>query len=417
MHLVDQHIHSIHWSDKKLLVACSGGLDSTVLVHALHNNNIKFAVLHVNYQLRGEDSYLDEQFVIDLCKRLQIPFHTVKCPKELLKGDGINLQNAARDFRRALFRQWTELNTNNRVVLAHHLNDQEETFFLQLFRGSGTFGLRGMKMESEQIIRPFLKLSKNDLQEYAESNHISWREDVSNAETAYLRNLFRNKLLPQLHTEIPMLKESIGLFQEKLDDSLQHETVNSGEWIEQVLQRRFIPTEEWKSVNDVGKLLLLKRLDLQSWTLKRLNELFDLKLSAELNSGEYSFFKGTKGVYIRSKYDPPKSWEYKIEKRKPTAPCNENETLVCSPDINVSELRVRSLQPNDKIRLPGLNGQKKAWDLLKEAGIPSQIRSETPVLTLDNQLIWLPGIAVADSPFTKNNNSSALMILLIEKVK
>ena len=417
MHLVDQHINSIHWSDKKLLVACSGGLDSTVLVHALHKHRVKFAVLHVNYQLRGEDSQLDEKAVIDLCKRLQIPFYTVKCPKKLLKGKGINLQSAARDFRRTLFLQWNQLGENNRVVLAHHLDDQEETFFLQHFRGSGTFGLRGMEIESEQLIRPFLKLSKNDLREYAASNLISWREDGSNADSGYLRNLFRNNLLPELHAEIPALKNSIAFFQEKLNESIQYETANSNRWVDQVLQHRFISTEEWESTNEVGKLLLLKRLDLKGWVLKRLNELFHLGLSTELNCGECSFYKGTKGVYIRRKHDAPRSWEYKIEKRKSTVPCNENEILVCSEDLNVSALKLRPVQPNDKIRLPGLNGQKKAGDLLKEAGIPSQIRFEMPVLTLDNQVIWIPGIAVADSPFTKNNNSSTLMILLIEKVK
>lgn len=417
MHLVDRHINSIDWSGKKLLVACSGGVDSVVLVHALHSNKVKFAVLHVNYQLRGHDSDLDEQFVIDLCNRLDIPFRAVKCPKDLLKGEGINLQRAARDFRRKLFQQWNELDKDHRVVLAHHQDDQEETFFLQHFRGSGTFGLRGMENESAQIVRPFLQLSKSELKDYAEQHAISWREDLSNASSGYLRNLFRNELLPKLHAQIPTLTPSIAFFQQKLDESIQNERDLSREWLVKIVSDQFIPTEEWKSANEIRQLLLVKALNLPGWSLKRLNELFGLNLSAEFSCGDYWFYKGTKGVYIRPKQAVVKAWEYKIEKRKPGEPCNENENLLCSADIDLSKLELRPLRKDDKISLPGMSGQKKAWDLLKEAGVPSQIRSEQQVLILENQVIWIPGIAISAFSFTKNGNSSTRIISLIEKVK
>lgn len=417
MHVVEKHIGQLDLPEKKLLVACSGGVDSMVLLHSLQKQKIPFAVLHVNYQLRGADSDLDEQLVKQVCADLKIPFLCVKCPTEITKADGTNLQKAARDFRRKLFSQWTALSANHFVVLAHHLNDQEETFFLQYFRGSGTFGLRGMLAESQQLIRPFLELSKEELRHYAEKTKISWREDQSNAGSNYLRNLFRNEILPKLHAEIPALTESIGTFQKKLNDSIMNETADSEKWISEVLSNQFIPTEEWKASSEVTQLLFVKTLDLPSWSIKRLKDLFRLNLSAELVCNEYWFYKGTKGVYIRPKNRTAKAWECKIEKRKPAKSVPENAKLVCDAEIDQSKFQVQPATKEDKLQLAGMIGQKRVWDLLKEEGIPSQIRSEWPVLSIDNQVIWVPNIAVSDSPFTKKGDSSTITISLIEKVK
>ncbi len=424
MSVVEKHISSFNWKNNKLLLACSGGVDSVVLFHALLSQKIQFAVVHVNYQLRGNDSEEDETFVRNMCSTYGIPLRVFKCPTELTKADnssgsskGKNLQNEARKFRYSLFEQWTAISKKHKVLLAHHQNDQIETFFLQHFRGSGTFGLRGMRLESNQIIRPFLELSKDQLKHYANEKKLEWREDASNSSSNYLRNLFRNEIIPKLQADIPTLTESIVIFQSKLDEAIEFETKHSEKWINEVISHLFIPTEEWQNTAELTKLLLLKELDLPAWFLKRLNEGFRLNLSAELRCEDTWFYKGTKGMYIRNKNAIQKQWEYKIEKSIPEDSCNNNEKLICSAKIDVSQLRLRGLTTNDKIQLAGMNGQKRGWDLLKEAGIPSQIRSEQQVLTLENQVLWIPNIAVSASPFTKKDDSSTITISLIEKMK
>jgi len=417
MSVVEKQLSKFNWKNDKLLLACSGGVDSVILFHALLFQKTPFAVLHVNYQLRENDSEEDEAFVRKLCAENGIPVRVFRCPTGLTKGDGKNLQNEARKFRHTLFKQWTAISENHKVLLAHHKNDQVETFFLQHFRGSGAFGLSGMRIESHQLIRPFLELSKEQLHNYAQERQLKWREDASNSSSNYLRNLFRNEIIPELEEEIPFLIESVLVFQNKLRESIESETRTSEKWIMEVISNQFIPSEEWEEQSELTQLLLLKNLNLPGWFLKRLNEGFCLSLSAELVCESLWFYKGTKGMYIRNKNAIPKQWEYKIGKSQPNSSLQENDALICTAEIDLSKLHLREVTKEDKIQLAGMTGQKRVWDLLKEAGIPSQIRSEWPVLTLDNQVLWIPNIAVSDAPFTKKGDSSTVRISLIEKMK
>jgi tRNA(Ile)-lysidine synthase len=193
MPLVNKALSEFNWKDKELLVSCSGGLDSTVLLHGIVQLGIRPKVLHINYKLRGAESDADEAHVRTLVEYYQLESQIVSCPKERLKGAGINLQAAARDFRRTFYQEWTAKSKQHVVLLGQHADDQIETFFLQLFRGAGMQGLGGMYPERQQLIRPFLNLTKEDLKEYAHSEKVTWREDHSNTEVNYLRNRFRKK--------------------------------------------------------------------------------------------------------------------------------------------------------------------------------------------------------------------------------
>jgi len=416
MSVVENHIAKFNWEEKKLLLACSGGIDSVVLFHALKSQDLPFAVLHVNYQLRGEDSNSDEQFVRNLCSENAVPLRVFHCPTEQTRADGKNLQNEARNFRRKLFMQWTALSQHHYVVLAHHNDDQLETFFLQHFRGSGNFGLAGMDENKGQILRPFLGISKEDIRLYAEQNNLQWREDKSNSSNNYLRNLFRNQLIPALTTEVPNLKESILIFQENLRKENSKTEQEQGKLIDQIIERAEFTFAEWECLGDVGQLLLLRRLDLETWVKGRIDELKYLKLSAEVLTEEIGFYKGRDKVYIRNKTETEKQWEYKTLKSI-TGVSKSNSALCCSPEILEQLLFVRGVKPADKIRLTGMTGRKSVWDLLKSKGVPQQMRSQIPVFECNGEIIWIPGFAISDNPFVKNPDSSTIFITLIEKVK
>ena len=188
-------------------VACSGGVDSMVLLSVLHQLGKTIHVLHVNYHLRGEASDLDQQVIEDFCNQHSIPnsIHSVELSKELENGG--NLQDLARNVRYSFFKE-KALEIHSKIVLAHHADDQLELFLLNIARKSGVMGLSCMLPEYGRIIRPLLPFSKQEILEFAIKEGIVWREDASNQSNKYRRNSIRNVFLPEIEAQLPEFRES-----------------------------------------------------------------------------------------------------------------------------------------------------------------------------------------------------------------
>lgn len=217
---ITQHIiqNWKHLISNPIYVACSGGLDSTVLLSLLHTNNFNVQAIHVNYHLRGEDSNLDEAFIRHFCQERDIPFETKSIELTDQLAEGGNLQQLAREIRYNWFEEIISNNSEAFIFLAHHLDDQVETFFLNLARKSGVMGLASMPSERNNIIRPLLDFSKQELKCFALENNIEWREDASNEANKYRRNFLRNNVLPYLTSQIPELKESVLILIQKFQE-------------------------------------------------------------------------------------------------------------------------------------------------------------------------------------------------------
>ena len=189
----------------KLVLALSGGIDSMVLADLLLKAKVQFVVAHCNFYLRGEESNGDEKFVHEFAEKLGIQcfvkhFETEKYAAE----QGVSIEMAARELRYAWFEELRQQLGYDKIAVAHHADDQAETFFINLLRGAGLNGLKGMKPQNGVIIRPLLWASREQIHQYAVENQIHWREDHTNAESVYLRNKIRNQLLPvfdELHPE------------------------------------------------------------------------------------------------------------------------------------------------------------------------------------------------------------------------
>ena len=181
----------------KLILALSGGIDSMVLADLLLKAKVEFVAAHCNFHLRGEESDGDEIFVCEFAEKNGIHcfvkhFDTEKYAAE----QGVSIEVAARDLRYAWFEELRQQLGYDKIAVAHHADDQAETFFINLLRGAGLNGLKGMKPQNGVIIRPLLWASREQIRKYAVENHIVWREDHTNAESVYLRNKIRNQLLP-----------------------------------------------------------------------------------------------------------------------------------------------------------------------------------------------------------------------------
>lgn len=189
----------------RLILALSGGIDSMVLADLLLKSKVNFVVAHCNFHLRGEESDGDERFVREFAERNGIQCFVKHFDTEQYAAEqGVSIEMAARDLRYAWFEQLRQQLGYDKIAVAHHADDQAETFFINLLRGAGLRGLKGMLPKNGVIIRPLLWASREQIHQYAIENNITWREDHTNAETIYLRNKIRNQLLPafdELHPE------------------------------------------------------------------------------------------------------------------------------------------------------------------------------------------------------------------------
>lgn len=200
------------FKEQKFLLAVSGGADSMALLDLFRLANLSFDVAHVNYHFREEDSDLDMILVKEYCEKHGIIFHL----KDISRADQSemkSLQNWARNIRYDFFFDILKRASLDYIVTAHHLNDELETFLINLSRGSGIKGLSGIPKNENQIIRPLLKFSKKEIYDFVVAHQIEFREDKSNEKNDYLRNKIRNQLSPQIFEIFPNF---LTQFQESL---------------------------------------------------------------------------------------------------------------------------------------------------------------------------------------------------------
>jgi tRNA(Ile)-lysidine synthase len=184
---------------KKLLLATSGGLDSMVLLHLMQNLDFEIAIAHCNFQLRGLESFGDQDFVQEYADQHKIEIFVTQFDTENFAKDyKLSTQVAARELRYDWFYELLETQKFDYILTAHHADDNLETFIINLTRGTGLDGLVGIPEENEKVIRPLLIFSRQEIAHFAKENNITWREDSSNASDKYLRNKIRHNIVPLL---------------------------------------------------------------------------------------------------------------------------------------------------------------------------------------------------------------------------
>ena len=212
-----QHVNAdgLFKKTDKLLIAVSGGVDSMVLCDLCFHAGFNFEIAHCNFQLRGLDSDADEKFVIELALKYNVKYNVVKFDTEKFAADNKqNIQLAARNLRYNWFNDILSNDTSiTNILTAHHTDDNLETILMNFFKGTGIKGLKGIQSNHAgiggKIVRPLLFANKSELVEYAQSNNLKWREDVSNESDKYTRNFFRNQIIPLIENVIPEVKANV----------------------------------------------------------------------------------------------------------------------------------------------------------------------------------------------------------------
>ena len=201
---------------KRILLAVSGGVDSVCLAHYFVRNQTALgiewiALAHVHHGLRKETADRDEAFVKELAHQLKVPLYVRHLDGEALKSSGSVEENARKARYKALFEIAGSPNARAQVIFtAHHANDQAETLLMRIRRGSRLRGLSGIQeFREDGIFRPFLSVTKADIEAYAAKNQLSWCEDETNADTSFSRNSIRHGLLPQIESANPGALEQL----------------------------------------------------------------------------------------------------------------------------------------------------------------------------------------------------------------
>lgn len=212
--------YNLDFASKKAVVAVSTGVDSMVLLRLLEELDLDLVVCHVNHK-RRKASDTEEEFIKKYCEERNIKLYI----KSLEDYDfsNRNFQEEAREIRLEFFKEICSKENASYLFLGHHLNDDIETFFLKLFRGSSIVALSGIKeMYKDKdifILRPLLRSSKDEILEFARNNNIIYFEDESNSKDDYTRNRIRHNIIPEVYLEEPTFNKKFIEFKEILDYS------------------------------------------------------------------------------------------------------------------------------------------------------------------------------------------------------
>ena len=207
-HVSQQHLFP---TGQQVLLAVSGGIDSIVLAHLMHSAGYPFAIAHCNFHLRPGDCDRDEAFVRSLAQEYDVPIHVAHFQTdEYARTHGLGTEDAARRLRYEWFADLCRDKGYPVLLTAQHRDDSNETFFLNLLRGTGLTGLHGIQAVNGLVVRPLLPFSRADIEEYAHRHDLLHVEDSTNATLLYRRNQIRHRLMPLLREIQPAADEAVS---------------------------------------------------------------------------------------------------------------------------------------------------------------------------------------------------------------
>ena len=399
---------------QKVLLAVSGGIDSMVLLHLFEKSGFEYGIIHCNFQLRGDESDGDEEFVKQQVHIHGVPswFQTFET-EEYARLNGISIEMAARELRYQFFEEIRTENGFDFIATAHHQDDLIETFFLNLSRKTGIKGLTGIKEKTGKIIRPLLFATRQNIEDFAKVNFIDFREDYTNNEVIYQRNFLRHKILPLFGELNPSFKKNLLASIENLKEA---ELVYSG-YLE-IEKGKVIQRENENATIDIEALLnsifpkillfeLLSDFNFNPSVISKVFESLQSDSGKQFYSKSHRIVKDRKNLFITT-LEEKEDRIYYIEKddielfepldlnlEKVSA---EDFELVKSPqiaclDFNQLEfpLLIRKWQQGDYFQPLGMSGFKKVSDFFIDEKVPLHEKEKTWIMCSGNKIVWIMG--------------------------
>ncbi len=411
------------------LLAVSGGPDSVFLFHHFLNCNLSFEVAHCNFQLRGDESDQEEIFVQNLCAKNQIPFHLKKFDtNEIAKENNESIQLTARNIRYAWFEEIMVQNNLEVLVTAHHLDDRIETFFLNLFRGTGINGLVPIPLFKGNRFRPLIELEKQEILDFLEKNKIDYKLDSSNESIKYSRNSIRLEMLPQIEKLFPDYRLSFRKNFERIEH-VQEYVLN---------QKKSFLNQHLKTESGIGRISinslsekihlqwLLEEYDGHFTHLKELEKLISSQKGKRFELPPHLFTRESDHISIRSLFQEPVNLSIEItevpfennlvEVRHESFIENfkSDEIYLDLEKIN-GPIIIRNWREGDRFTPLGMKGSKLISDFLTDRKIDSHKRIDTLVAESNSEIIGVLGFCCSNKYKIKSENCNILIIKLKEK--
>ena len=424
--------HALNSEGNKWLLAVSGGMDSMVLLNLCYQAGFNISVAHFNFNLRGEESDADAQFVKDTCYKLKIPYFEKHFgTKEYASEHGISTQMAARDLRYAWFNEVLSEQNLDQLAVAHHAQDNLETVLLNLARGTSISGLRGMLPKSGNIVRPLLSFERSEIENFAKQENIEWREDSSNVSDDYKRNYLRHQVIPAF-TELNA--GFYSTFQNTLEKNLE---------VERVFQEKLNALKPYIEGGENGYRFSKDQIVQSGIGALQLSELLkpfglnyeqskELLGALEGISGKvfasisHQFLVDREYVFISEhqtkEFDPflieegqeqftLSEQNYRIERLNSNSEIDRNSSNAFL-DFNklTFPLRIRAWEEGDYFFPLGMKGKKKLSDFMIDHKIPLNLKDQIRVLTSDENIVWVIGYRIDDRYKTNDLTKEILRI-------
>lgn len=391
---------------KSILAGVSGGADSIAMASALKCCNINFTVVNCNFHLRGPESERDSRFVEEFCKRNEIRYiHLDFDIEEYIQNHGGSVEMACRELRYSAFRAIRTNEGFDRIAVAHNSDDQAETVLLNLFRGAGVAGLRGMRKDTGEIIRPLLDFSREEIETYLASIGESYVTDSTNKDSRYRRNFLRLEVLPLLRSRWPQVTESILKTASIMESEEKALNYLEGGLIG--LGREYLSKEE--IINTFDSNWIIRRFVIRHNGTEKIAEEISSCLSAkQWKSGKE--WPAKDGKFVTSQHglewidsdnitDPEclsecfEIEEYEMNKETLEKIETSTNDILWSP-LPPEELEFRYPEPGDRIRSLGMVGSQKVNKVIKDAKLLKKARMNICIIATknDGEIIWVEGL-------------------------
>ncbi|MCD4793553.1 MAG: tRNA lysidine(34) synthetase TilS [Bacteroidales bacterium] len=422
--------------DHKLLIAISGGCDSTALTYLLHESGYNIKLAHCNFKLRAEESDKDEAFVRDIASNLNLElFVTSFDTSSFAEKNKYSVEEAARILRYDWFESLRKKHNTDYILTAHHLNDKIETFFINLIAGTGIRGLRSIQAKNGYIIRPLLFAEQNEIKSYCKENNISYRIDKSNLDTNFVRNKIRHEIIPRLKEINPNISDTMSSNFDILNDLeeiyINYINNNIKKIVKSVGNHVFINIE--KLLRNQASMTLLFEIIApygfnSSQTKDILSSLPHLQTGKVFLSRTYKILKDRNDLIISKienktnknciitsniKFvnEPIKLIFERIKKSSEEVNfSNDNNIALLDADKIKYPLTLRTRKEGDYFCPLGMSGKKLISDFFTDIKLNRIEKDKTYLLISDNKIVWITGHRIDDRFKITNKTKNILKI-------